>query len=342
MEGTGLVLSGGGGKGIYQVGILKSLAAAGLLDDVVAVSGSSIGGINAVLFAEGVAEGGVSRAIEQMEEVWNEIDLGVIFNFDYSKIQAGDMHFSRKKTEELIDKYLTYDLFKTTEDKSMMPVFVTGARCPEGIVSSEQVTQEEMKLILSASVEDTYRDYAIEYFKLNDQDNGFIRSALLATTSLPVIFSPVDVNGSLYVDGGMKDNSPIKPLYDLGIRRFIVVELSTTTYVKDMNAFADAEIIDILSSVDLGQLLSGTLNFDKQDLAFKKTLGELDGKRYIKTLFEKDEAYIAMEKQLAKMDYDHALQMQKFNSNYDSLSSTVNDRFDYIKNLEESLKKYDI
>ena len=49
-----------------------------------------------------------------------------------------------------------------------------------------------------------------------------------------------------------------------------------------------------------------------------------------------------MEKQLAKMDYDHALQMQKFNSNYDSLSSTVNDRFDYIKNLEESLKKYDI
>ena len=34
---TGLVLSGGGGKGIYQVGILKALAEAGLLNDIVAV-----------------------------------------------------------------------------------------------------------------------------------------------------------------------------------------------------------------------------------------------------------------------------------------------------------------
>ena len=61
MEGTGLVLAGGGGKGIYQVGIMKSLAEAGLLDDIVAVSGTSIGGVNAVLFAEGLAEGGIKR-----------------------------------------------------------------------------------------------------------------------------------------------------------------------------------------------------------------------------------------------------------------------------------------
>nr|MCR4847097.1 patatin-like phospholipase family protein [Eubacterium sp.] len=47
MEGTGLVLSGGGGKGIYQVGMLKALAEAGKLDDVVAVSGTSIGCVNA-------------------------------------------------------------------------------------------------------------------------------------------------------------------------------------------------------------------------------------------------------------------------------------------------------
>ena len=111
MEGTGLVLAGGGGKGVYQVGMIKSLAAAGLLDDVVAVSGTSIGGVNAVLFAEGLLEGklafdksisenvinneaaphidekirtaaGIEHTVKQMEDVWNEIDFSVFFDFD--------------------------------------------------------------------------------------------------------------------------------------------------------------------------------------------------------------------------------------------------------------------
>ena len=62
-KGTGLVLAGGGGKGIYQVGVLKSLAEAGVLDDIKAVSGTSIGGVNAVLFSEGLVGNGLDFAI---------------------------------------------------------------------------------------------------------------------------------------------------------------------------------------------------------------------------------------------------------------------------------------
>lgn len=337
MEGTGLVLSGGGGKGIYQVGVLKSLAEAGYLDDVVAVSGSSIGGVNAVLFAEGLAEGGMSRAINQLEEAWNEIDHGVLFDVDYSRIQAGDSHFSRNETTKLIDKYLSYDLFDSNKDKHVIDIYVSGAKCPEYIRSSENVTEEEMKLILSASVEETYRDYSVEYFKLNDKSSDYIKSAILATTCLPVIYSPVAVEDSLYLDGGMKDNTPIKPLYDAGIRRFIVIELSGLSQI-DIDGYADAEIIDILPSADLGKLLSGTLNFDKQDKEFKRYLGELDGKRYIKTLFEKDEAYIAIADSLARLDYEAAKNKQSFDTKYESLSGSVNRNLDYISKLEEKLK----
>ena len=77
------------------MGILKSLAEAGLLQDIVAVSGSSIGGINAVLFAEGLSEGGVERAIAQMEEAWDDMDFGVLFDIDEDAIRAGEKRFSR-------------------------------------------------------------------------------------------------------------------------------------------------------------------------------------------------------------------------------------------------------
>ena len=338
MEGTGLVLAGGGGKGIYQVGILKSLAQAGLLDDVVAVSGTSIGGVNAVLFAEGLAEGGMERAIQQMEEAWDDMDFSVLFNVDVAGVKAGDNHFSRNKTESLIDKYLNYSHFES--DKAIS-TFLCASKCPEGVTTTEHVTEEEMRLLLTTSPETTYRDYTAEYFKLNEISPETIKGAILATTALPVIYNPVNIDGKLYIDGGPKDNIPIKPLYDMGIRRFIVIELNKESGLKNKNEYDDAEIIDITSSVELGKLLSGTLNFDKEDKAFKKYLGELDGTRYIKTLFEKDETYIAIEDNLARLDYEQAKKKIEFDRKYDNLNGNLNRNLDYINKLEESLKKFD-
>ena len=334
--GTGLVLAGGGGKGIYQVGILKSLAEAGLLQDIVAVSGSSIGGINAVLFAEGLSEGGVERAIAQMEEAWDDMDFGVLFDIDEDAIRAGEKRFSRNETKRLIDKYLTYELLEKSID-----LYITGTKCPSTINTSDIISEEEMNLLWTMSTEETYKDFTAEYFYLNNKSRDFVKQAILATSALPVIYAPVDVDGSLYVDGGLKDNTPIRPLYDLGIRRFIVIELGTKSAINQAE-FEDAEIIDIVPSVDLGKLVSGTLNFDKQDKAVKKYYAELEGKRYIKTLFEKDESYIAIQDSLARLDFEAAKSKQIYDNKYNSLNNSVNRNLDYISKLEESLKKYDI
>ncbi len=334
-EGTGLVLAGGGGKGIYQVGILKSLAEAGYLDNIVAASGSSIGGINAVLFSEGLAEGGISRAITQMEEAWDDMDFGVLFDVDEDSIRAGEKRFSRNETKRLIDKYLTYELLEKAID-----LYITGAKCPSNMVTGDIISQEEMNLLWTLSTEETYKDFSAEYFRLNDKSCDFVKQAILATSALPVIYAPVEVDGNLYVDGGLKDNVPIKPLYDMGIRKFIVIELSMKSAIKQED-YPDAEIIDIVPSADLGKLVSGTLNFDKQDKAVKKYFAELEGKRYIKTLFEKDETYIEIQDSLARLDFEAAKKKAEYETKYDQLSSSVNRNFDYINKLEESLKKLD-
>lgn len=340
MEGTGLVLAGGGGKGIYQIGMIKSLIEAGLMNDITAVSGTSIGGVNAVLFSEGLAEGGLDKVVSQMENAWNDIDYKVFFNTDPTQLQSGDSHFSRNATERLIDKYLDYSLFTGSADSEgnidikTIPTYVTAAECPPGIVTSSQISDEELKLLTSTSVEETYRNYVVEYFSLHGKDKDYIKNAVLATTALPVIYNPVEVDGRLYVDGGVKDNVPIKPLYDMGIRRFIVIELNTESDIKNPEQFADAEIIDILPSHELGRLLSGTMNFDKEDLGVKKELGVRDGRRYVKTLFEKDEIYIKLERELAARDYEDIMKNMRFERTYNTLDKDISSRFSYINDIE--------
>ena len=47
----GLVLSGGGAKGAYEVGVWQALEEAGIASNITAISGTSVGAINAALFA---------------------------------------------------------------------------------------------------------------------------------------------------------------------------------------------------------------------------------------------------------------------------------------------------
>ena len=80
------------------------------------------------------------------------------------------------------------------------------------------------------------------------------------------------------------------------------------------------------------------MNFDKEDKSVKKEIGIRDGKRYIKTLFEKDEAYIAIEKELAMRDYNDIIAQRDFKKNYDRLENDIESRFDYIKDIENKYK----
>ncbi len=63
-EGFGLVLSGGGAKGAYEVGVWKALEEYGISDDIKVISGSSVGALNAALFA--------CSDVGEAETLWRE------------------------------------------------------------------------------------------------------------------------------------------------------------------------------------------------------------------------------------------------------------------------------
>ena len=302
LNGTGLVLAGGGGKGIYQVGMLKVLSEAGVLDDVVAISGVSIGAVNTVLYAMGV---------DRMEKVWEEIDMGTLFDFDEKQIAAGNTHFSRSEMNSLIEKYMDFDDIRY--EKRVL--YAGTSKCAANF----------------SELDPTYGCTA-RYFMLNGATDEDINNYLLASTALPYIYSPVRIGSDRYIDGGINDNIPIRPLYDLGLRKFVVIELTSESKFKPYE-FPGAEFISIVPSHDLGDLFTGTLNFDGKDKHFKKELGERDGKIYLKTKFEKDETYIAIERTMLEMEYQAMVNEHAHHEKQKKLESSVSSNLDKFNSI---------
>ncbi len=295
---TGLVLDGGGGKGAYQIGVLRALAEEGLLSSVKAVAGTSIGAVNAVLFAQG--------DFDRAYKVWDDIDMDVLFDLDPAMLAAGKICFSRDEMNRLMDTYIDY----------------------RGIAESE------LEIYCGVAEELGPENYRPEYMRLNGAGVQEIRNILMASTAMPIVYDTVLINGKHYRDGGVVDNEPIRPLYEAGIRKFIVIGL-TAGRIFSYPQYADAEFIVIDPSHDLGDIFTGTLNFGKKDKAVKRMFGFKDGKRAIKTKIEKDPYYISLEPALAKKDYEETVKQVDHEEKVAQLEQSISSKFDYISDIEK-------
>lgn len=303
-KGIGLVLAGGGGKGAYQVGVLKALKEKGLLDEVTAISGASIGAVNAMLYAQ--------ENIELMYKAWDEIDMLTLFDVELEMLLNNRPYFSRSEMLALVGKYIDFDLVKYGKYK------IYNSICK---ISNDGTAP------------------VAEYRCLNDLDIENIKKVLLASTALPVIYEAVEIDGNYYRDGGICDNEPIKPLYDAGIRDFIIIGLK---HGKNFNytKWPDANIIAIYPSRDLGDLVDGTLDFSNKSIMYREMLGYKDGLRSLKTHFEKDDMYINLEPQLALSDYNEVLMNLRTQSTIKTVESRVNANIDKFNEIANKYSKY--
>ena len=298
-----MVLAGGGGKGAYQAGVLKVLKEQGMLDDVSAISGASIGAVNAMLYA--------MNDMELLYRAWNEIDMDTVFAIDPAMLAEKRMYFSRNEMLAMFEKYIDMEKIKAdTQD-----IYVSISRLNDTTLEPEQV----------------------EYRKLEDYDTETIRQILLASTALPIMYEAVEIEGKKYRDGGLLDNEPIQPLYDLGIRQFIVIGMRAGK-VLNTEKWPDAQFITIYPSHDLGDLIDGTLNFTDRAKEFRVMLGEKDALRALKTKFHLDDLYIRMEPVLAQNDYNDIVMQMRVNHTYKTMENRVNSNIEKFNNIA---KKYE-
>jgi len=327
MEGTGLVLSGGGAKGGYQAGVMEKLHELGLLEGLSGISGDSIGAVNAAIYMQGV---------EKLSAIWKEMKKKLMMQIDTDALSRADHLMSRTEIDKLLEQFVDETLF----DKDSPVCYCGVSRGPAGITGEDLISEERLIRFLGSRSMDEFKDFTAEYISLNHKSKQEICDILRATTCLPFIFEPVRMGDHWYIDGGVKDNIPVRPLYDAGIRRFIVIECDTKSHLKQEN-FPDAEFIVITASHDLGDFITGTIDFNQRDIQFQYAMGKKDAERAQKTKFEKDEAYIAMEEKLAEMDYALLKKEQRDAETMKNLSRSVNKHMDKFSSIEEKYKLWD-
>jgi NTE family protein len=205
----GLVLSGGGARGTAHIGVLK------MLDDlhvpIDAIAGTSMGAVIGGLYASGMT----GREIQQL---LSTVDWEDSFR---DKPQRAELAFRRKRDDE--------DFLVN------VPLGIRGRKLliPTGLIAGQKLTQILRHATLPvAAVPDFDRLPTPLRVVATDLETGApvilssgdLTSAMRASMSAPGVFTPVERDGRLLVDGGLVKNLPIDVARTMGVDVLIVVD----------------------------------------------------------------------------------------------------------------------
>ena len=271
-EQWGLVFAGGGGKGAYEIGAWKAIRELCKDLNIVSVAGTSVGALNAVLYAIG--------DYDLAYDIWRyqvtskvilankSIDEMKRLIFNLIKDNAILFPMVKGKTNSSISK-LRHAICK----ESVLPATLSLIKelLHEGIFSRDGLKDiivhnqimEKMNVGVMPCYAACYNLSAqkMEYHDLrNAKEDEFI-DILLASSALPFIFPMQKIDGNYYMDGCVKDNVPFKKLYDEGIHKLIVIHLDCGESVIDNVTYKDATIVHLRPQKSL-KGFKGTITFD--------------------------------------------------------------------------------
>lgn len=181
------VLGGGGSRGAVQLGMMRALKGTDLRPDLVV--GTSVGALNGAILASQPDD-----AEERLELIWARIDRQQVFPGGAVRqtLSATRSHrpyvFDSEPLSDLLGEYLPVD------------------------------TIEELEVPFAAVATDLDTGARVEL------DSGDLRSALLASTAIPIAFPWVERDGRRLVDGGLVCNVPVRQAVDRGARSVIVLD----------------------------------------------------------------------------------------------------------------------
>jgi NTE family protein len=208
----GLVLSGGGARGLAHVGVLKALERAHVRID--AIAGTSMGAIVGGLYASGMSA-------DQLESELRRIDWDALF-----ATRVARPFLSQRRKEE--DFEISTGLEFGVHDGQLS--------APQGALSSRGLELLLRRLTLPVRQVDDFDRLPIPFRAVaTDMEtgrpvilsHGDLAVALRSSMSVPGVFAPTEVDGHLLGDGGLVDNLPVDIARAMGVDEVIVVNLGT-------------------------------------------------------------------------------------------------------------------
>nr|WP_185147416.1 patatin-like phospholipase family protein [Ornithobacterium rhinotracheale] len=205
---VGLVLSGGGAKGYAHVGVLEELEKAQIPIDY--IGGTSMGAIVGGLYASGYSA-------KDLEKILKEIDFEKIIYDDKSR---EDAPFFQKQYEEKYLISLAFNHFKLSLPKSISNGYGTLNTLIKYLQHTHDVEDFSKLNIPFLCIATNLETGKQKIFK-----KGFLPQDVFASGAYPTLFSPVRIDSSYYIDGGVVNNYPVQEVKDMGSDIIIGVDL---------------------------------------------------------------------------------------------------------------------
>lgn len=237
---TGLILSGGGARAAYQVGVLAAIAEL-LPEDAEnpfpVIVGTSAGAINAV----GLACGALSfpTAVQRLTAVWKGFRTGQVYRADWPGVVVQALRFlghsllglGKRQPVALLDSTPLRYLLERELDfsgiaaavrrRNLRAVAVTAF----GYESGQAVTFYQGR----ATIDPWLRHRRVGVPTRLQLEH------LLASSAIPLLFEPVKVHREYFGDGAVRQQAPISPALHLGANRILVIGVSGNPAQGDAN-----------------------------------------------------------------------------------------------------------
>jgi NTE family protein len=230
---TALILSGGGARGAYQVGVLKGLAetlkSIGVENPFRILSGASAGAINTAQLA--AATENFETAIEKLVYLWSNLTPEQVFKadvlslnkFSISSLLGGASKPSLFSMNSLLDTSPLKKLIEKNCDFSQIQKNLDQRKYDSIIVTANNYIE-------GGAISFVQTPQVFDSEKLNWGDTrrkpiktNLDSSHILASSAIPILFPPVLVGHEYYGDGCVRNNTPCSPSLRLGAQKLFVI-----------------------------------------------------------------------------------------------------------------------
>ncbi len=228
-----LLLSGGGARAAYQVGVLKALAEmlpAQASNPFRTICGTSAGGLNAAGIATHADN--FQSGVQFLENIWANFSTRQVYRTDLPGVWACALRFlatlligrlGKNHGVSLLDNRPLRTLLERHLDLSKLSTMLDQGHLDALAITASGYTTGE----------------SVSFFQGKDQLDGWKRSRrigsktqisfehLMASAAIPVIFPAVRINREYFGDGAVRQLAPISPALHLGADRVLVIGVSS-------------------------------------------------------------------------------------------------------------------
>lgn len=215
---VGLVLSGGGARGVAHIGVLKALEEMQVPIDCIV--GTSVGSMVGGLYAAGYSPADIEKLMQDTD--WNE-----------AFTDRPERKYQTMRQKQIDSSFLIPHRVGMNRGEIQLPLGAIEGQHLDQILHRAMLAVKDIANFNKLPI--PFRAVATDLVTGEEVvlAKGSLPDALRASMSVPGVFAPVEIDGRLLVDGGMANNLPINVARDLCADVVIAVDISSPMLSKD-------------------------------------------------------------------------------------------------------------